>query len=558
MAGWLRKRVSAWAGARTVWTLAFATFLTLMSAWALATPITAPPDEAAHMVKAAAVVRGGLGGEQRITETHHVGVNVSVGYTAVRVPAGYRDLDVTNGAYRCFRNDDKLSVACRGTVATSGDTAMVLTSAGTYGPGYYLLVGWPSLWLTGEAGLYAMRLMSALLCAALLASAVVAVHEGATGGYSGRIALTGVLTAATPTTVYFGAVVNPNGPEIAAAVLAWAVVVRLATDRDGLPHLRRRLVRLGAACVLLASMRALGPLWIALILAAGLLLARPGRLRRLARLRPVWLCLAVTGAAGLAAVVWTLTADTLALPDETLSRYAPLASALKAVFDLLPSYLHQMIAIFGSLNVDAPELTYVLWWVMTGCLVVLSLAVGRRREILVLAALMAGSAFGPMALMAPQAAHLGLIWQGRYLLAVAVGVPVLAAVVLGDRWNALPERLRTRVPRLLTGCWALAQAGAFCWAALRYAFGRSRQFSGGALEWGPPVVGWPTALCLLLLSCFFLLLLAVKSGEGEGAAGDSPAGTVLRADAREETSGTESNGTESMRPEAREPEPSHG
>lgn len=515
MAGWLRKRVAAWAAARTVWTLAFATFVTLMTAWSLATPITAPPDEAAHMVKAAAVARGEFGGERRVIDTHHVGVEVEVGFTAVRVPAGYRDLDVTNGVYRCFRNDDRLSVACRGTVAPSDDSAMVITSAGTYGPGYYLLVGWPSLLLTGESGLYAMRLLSALLCAALLASAVVTVQEGAAKGYGGRVALIGVLTAATPTAVYLGGVVNPNGPEVAAAVLAWAVVVRLVTDPDGLPHLRRRLVRLGAACVLLATMRALGPLWIALVLAAGLTLARPGRLRQLARLRPVWVCLGVAGAAGLAAVVWTMTADTLALPSETLEQYTPLLSALRAVFDLLPNYLHQMVAIFGSLNVVAPELTYVLWWVMAGCLVMPALATGRAREILVLTALMAGTAFGPMALMAPQAAHLGLIWQGRYLLAIAVGIPVLAAVIVAGRWGELPERLRTRLPLLLLGSWAVAQGGAFVWAALRYAFGRPNQFSGGALEWQPPVVGWSAALGLLVLSGFLLILLTVRSGVPE-------------------------------------------
>ncbi|MFC5033315.1 DUF2142 domain-containing protein [Streptomyces sp. DSM 41987] len=528
MAGWLRKRVSAWAAAGTVWTLAFATFLTLMTAWSLATPITAPPDEAAHMVKAAAVVRGEFGGEQRVIEAHHVGVDVEVGFTAVRVPAGYRDLDVTDGVYRCFRNDDKLSVSCRGTVAPSGDTATVITSAGTYGPGYYLLVGWPSLLLTGEAGLYAMRLLSALLCAALLASAVVTVLEGAAKGYSGRVALIGVLTAATPTAVYLGGVVNPNGPEVTAAVLAWAVVVRLVTDEDGLPLLRRRLVRLGAACVLLASMRALGPLWIALVLAGGLVLARPGRLRQLARLRPVWVCLGVAAAAGLAAVAWTMTADTLALPTQTLEQYTPLTSALKAVFDLLPNYLHQMVAIFGSLNVAAPELTYVLWWVMAGCLVMLALATGRAREILVLAALMAGTAFGPLVLMAPQAAHLGLIWQGRYLLAVAVGIPVLAAVVAGRRWSDLPERLRTRLPLLLIGCWALAQGGAFVWAALRYAFGRANQFSGGPLQWSPPVVGWSAALVLPALSGFLLVLLAIRAGRPMAA---DPAGTAPRASA---------------------------
>ena len=47
---------------RRVWLTAFLAFFALSAAWALATPLTAAPDEPFHMVKAAATVRGQLHG----------------------------------------------------------------------------------------------------------------------------------------------------------------------------------------------------------------------------------------------------------------------------------------------------------------------------------------------------------------------------------------------------------------------------------------------------------------------------------------------------------------
>jgi hypothetical protein len=54
-------------------------------------------------------------------------------------------------------------------LAAAWSAAAPLMFAGQNPPLCYALVGWPSLLLTGEAGPYAMRLVSAAISAAMLA-----------------------------------------------------------------------------------------------------------------------------------------------------------------------------------------------------------------------------------------------------------------------------------------------------------------------------------------------------------------------------------------------------
>jgi len=74
-------------------------------------------------------------------------------------------------------------------------------------------------------GVYAMRLISALIGSVLLAAAVRALAAA----ISPRLAVVGVLAAVTPTAYFIMASVNPNGIEIAAGVIPG---MRLACPRD--------------------------------------------------------------------------------------------------------------------------------------------------------------------------------------------------------------------------------------------------------------------------------------------------------------------------------------
>ena len=72
----------------------------------------------------------------------------------------------------------------------------------------------------------------------------------------------------------------------------------------------------------------------------------------------------------------------------------------------------------------------------------IGLAAGRAREVVTLGTVASLVVVLPVALQVPNASQVGLPWQGRYLLAVSVGVPLL--VVLGDERHGRPRRAAVR------------------------------------------------------------------------------------------------------------------
>ena len=148
---------------RTTWLTALVAFvgLSLLStAWAVATPLSASPDEPAHIIKAAAVVRGQLIGEPTSRQ----------GFTTVTIPSA-----VGNAwAWTCPAYHPQTTADCQ---VITGDSTVrsTVTSAGLYNPTYYALVGWPSLvFSTPHAAVYSMRFVSGLICSFFLAVAFTA------------------------------------------------------------------------------------------------------------------------------------------------------------------------------------------------------------------------------------------------------------------------------------------------------------------------------------------------------------------------------------------------
>ena len=108
----------------------------------------AVPDEPAHAIKAASVVRGELMGESNGGQGDRATVSVP-GYIA--------DLP----AQACHAFDRRVTADCA-PVVNADDTGLTdaETSAGNYNPMYYFMVGWPSLLMSGAPAVYAMRIVS--------------------------------------------------------------------------------------------------------------------------------------------------------------------------------------------------------------------------------------------------------------------------------------------------------------------------------------------------------------------------------------------------------------
>jgi hypothetical protein len=483
-------------------------FFLLMLGWALVTPLNAT-DEAAQVVKAAATVRlQNLGTVEHVPGTA-LGVpatsNIVVGdVSAYRLPASFAQRLVP-----CYAASQE-TVACAKPMSDSATPATAYSYVGNYNPTYYLLVGWPTLFLLGAKAVYAMRVVTALLNAILLGFAARCALEARRP----RRALLCLVASATPITMFFGGIVNPNGTEICAAILVWSALLHLATARrPPIETLRRIAPCLGLGLFLLLNVRMLGPLWVALAAAAACWVAEPAARRTLLRNRPFCYGLAATTLVALGSLAWTAST-----PLELLSLDAIHPHFLRAAHLTLnntPAYLREMLFAYDWAEAPIPTLAEVLLTTALAVLLVPLLAV--RRYAALLLSMAAAVVAIPVVLQGYEMQSLGMIWQGRYLLPFAVGLVLVAGYApleSAESAEALREFGNRTVERWMMAF--LTAGGLTClwWAVRRNA--NKTGLRGSLLPmrayWIPPVT-WPGALVPYLLGALLLAVALWQLGE---------------------------------------------
>lgn len=479
----------------------------LASAWSLSTPLFASPDEPAHVVKSAAVVRGELtGGTVRQPGTYFEVI------TEVEVPAYYADsFDWTS----CFMTDLSATPECtQPFVADDTATEPMTTWMGRYPPLYYAIVGLPSLMVDGTAAVLGMRVVSAFLCAGLLALGLTALRATP---WSRPLLAAGVL-AITPTVLFFSGTVNSSGLEIAAGFATWCLLLPLAVTRGG-PQTRQRLLLGAGAAVVLVNSRPGSALMAALIGGCLLIVATRDLWRSLlaggAWRMPV--ALAVLG--GLVAAAWLFLVDPLAtLGGIPVPAYESPGRVVADAFARTPRYLAEQLGVFGTLNLTAhPVLLRVLGGTL-GLLVLAGLLLGRGTGRWLVLAVAVLAVFVPALAQIPDAADLGLIWQGRYSLPFAIGLPLVAMTALLAREPVRP--VVARLAPVLVAVSLLVHLGCLYWSLWRYAYGFGSAPFGRAAEWQPPGgvvlhVVVPAA-CALLLGLVLVLGTGARSMTGPG------------------------------------------
>ncbi|WP_194924366.1 DUF2142 domain-containing protein [Catenulispora pinisilvae] len=510
---------------RRVWLTAFLAFFILSAAWALASPLTSVPDEPWHMVKAAATVRGQLHGTPITVITHNGTVTNHVPMTGYRLPTAYSFL--TN-LHECYFNNAHVPASCARSLSALPGTALAGSTAGSNNPVYYLAVGWPSLLSHGPLGMYGMRMVSAALSAAMLASAMVTAFQWSR---KRRYPMAAVLAAATPMVLFLNGSVNPNSLEATSAILLWTAVLSLLTDPQ--PELVPRLLaRAGIATMALLCVRQLGPAWAVVIVVCAALAAQSGALRDVIRRPAVWLWTGAVGVVALGSIAWTAKFNVLGTGGATTHPSLTFAVAAKHTFGQSVVYLRQMVGYFGWLDVQPPFHLAELWFVPVLALMAAAALVGKRRDVAALALLAFSVIAIPVLAQGRQAASLGYIWQGRYLLAVAAGLPLLAAAILAKR-EARGDRLKRAVPRLpvaVTGVTLVLGLLMFYTTLRRYAAGSSGSLVLWGTAWTPPgtIVG---VVVLYLVGAGLAALVVLKSwapypgagvGGGDGVAEGAP------------------------------------
>ncbi|NUP46009.1 MAG: DUF2142 domain-containing protein, partial [Catenulispora sp.] len=461
------------------WFLALIGFFLMAGSWSFASPLATSPDEPSHIVKAAATARGEF---VNSTSRHEVKGGFEKTWLGYPLPAKYATLDAMSA---CFRNKIA-SAACGRKFGTDETRTIVETSAGNYNPAYYLPVGLPSLFLPGVSALYGMRLVSALLNSALLAAAVGVAAGWRRPGWP----IIGVVACGTPMTLFLSGTVNSNGMEATAAVLAWTAGMSLALDDAPRPgQTTRRAIALAVGGVLLANTRSLGVLFTLSVLVALAIVAGPRMLGRLLRHHAVQTVLVVLAAGAATAIAWNrysdrLTAQPLSFPDLTPGVVA------NEVFFTSGTYIIEVIGTLGWLDVRLPPGSIFAWYAVAGLLVLVALGCARWREALVVTALVVGTVLIPILAQVSEARRFGIGWQGRYILAWVVGLPVLAGLLVARRVGpALPGALERRVPATAAIVLGLAGIGAFYWSMTRYAHSGLKKYGIYPILWAPPG-GW--------------------------------------------------------------------
>jgi hypothetical protein len=227
-------------------------------------------------------------------------------------------------------------------------------------------------------------------------------------------------------------------------------------------------------------------LWLGIIALVIASLCGKERLLAVLKRRDVLVWAAVVSVATGLALIWTRTVGVSVLGNPGLSSWSrPHIAAV--VLGQTGTYVRQMVGVFSFDNVPAPLFTFVIWWTLVSLLVLLAVAVARLRQLLVLIGLVVATIFIPVAIDVLESQKVGYLWQGRYSLPLAIGIPLLAAFIIGRRLPGLEHR-RRRLATTVVAAIAVAHIGAFIWVLRHFMWGQG-QWSFLHSQWEPPVPG---------------------------------------------------------------------
>jgi hypothetical protein len=159
-------------------------------------------------------------------------------------------------------------------------------------------------------------------------------------------------------------------------------------------------------------------------------------------------------------------------------------------------------------------LTFAIWTLAVGALAGLVLVFGGSRYIRAFAAAFAAVLVLPVVIESVGADRAGFIWQGRYSLPLAVGIPLLAGIGLAST-DAMRAAGR-RFPWVVVVSLVTAQVIAFWQALRRYSVGaRDSLWFFADARWDPPIpspllVAGYTVVVVALMWLFVLAPLGVR------------------------------------------------
>lgn len=448
----------------------------------LSIPRHAGPDEPAHVVRSAGIVRGDAFGDPS------------------ELGPAYRQFDVDGWAMlpdpSCFAFQPGRPAGCS-TAGAAEYGPNSVSSAASYPVFAHVVPGVATLLPGGARTLWIARLLAASVNAALLAFAFAAMTRWHRGGLTSA-----TLVALTPAAVFSMVVVNPTGLTVAGAICAVVGTVGLHERRDGAAPL------FVAGATALVVPRPDGLVWAALAIAvtAVAIGASPSGLwERLAR----WHRAVLIGVA-VQAVVWSAVVRPELVEVPTSRRGLDLVAA---ALDRTSQHLNEAIGLFGWLDTAVPSYVLVAWWACVGLVAGGALQAGGTRVAATAGLAFAGFVAAGWVADVVSGPSVGLVWQGRY------GLPLLIAgvMVLGMGSERLGTRLGAVVAVGAVGIGTLS----FAQALRRWSVGDS-----GALfpwEWqrGASLLHPALALVVFAVGLGLLALPSIRVSDVDAVRGDA-------------------------------------
>ncbi len=502
---------------RRIWWVSFVLFTALGSLWALTNPLLSVSDEGAHVFKAITVADGQLRGTDYVT--HSSDPNVTSGTLSMyTVDASVADLLRRQD---CWVLDRGQPLGCMPAITEDHDQVQMGMYAGNYPPLFYAVVGWPVHLFDLHIAVFVMRLIAVLISAALLASGLTSMAES--HGRAGLIA--GTALSLTPMAFHLFGSVNPNGVEIASAFCLWAACIDLTTS--GRAPDTRLLMRMVLAAGILASIRPLSPLFVVAIVAAVLLLAGTReRARALWADRRVRVALAVGAAFVLLDVLVIVGLHSL---DSFSGHAVPGLTRVEAAqgsLDRLPDRAKEMIGLFGWGSAPVPRWLSEGWLWTAALVAVIALVVGTWRQRATLVAVVLGTAGLPIVSEALKAPELGYVWQGRYSMALAMGIVLIAGWIIAAS-PGVPDRATVAMAGgLAVGAGIGLVVGQSAWLRRTIVGVNHPYFSWiGGTGWSPPLpaplLGLATVVLAVAYAAWLTLLATGRATNDRSATGRS-------------------------------------
>lgn len=484
----------------------------MLGCWILAVPPNAGPDEPAHAVASAALVRG---------ETTGAVDPALPGIELFEVPGM-----VGLPPHACYALQPTQPVTCVLPATLSTDPWIAGTTSANYPPAGLILPGLASFVPSAGAYQYLARALSAAVMVALVSwCLVVAARRSTTMAAA-------MLLGLTPIAWFSGAVINPSAMAIAGGLALWTGLLLMDSGRAATVT-----VVAGWAALLLA--RRDGPVWATWIVVFVCLLGscRPSDVWRRLDTWGRWVVLALvplpalhtltvpaqrsqlflglaplallgldlilrsrSSAARVPRLVWPLAAlAALAVGFVVIDRLRPGgfdADQLAVVINTSGEHLRQIVGVLGSLDAPTPTSAIILWWVVIGVLGGVALT-ARPRAAAWGAGVIGAALVTAWVLELGSGDTSGTYWQGRYSMPLVVGLPIVLAL------GAEVARRPPRFAAVLAGASWFVTVAAFWSAQRRWAVG----IDGPVAPWRWNT--WGSPLPPIVVSAVFSVVMAL-------------------------------------------------